>query len=245
MSRCKKLSSSINLESYRKMVAQHAWSTWKKLPAQTRWWISVEDMIEDGMAMAFRFLTKGKHKYNPQWSTFSTALYHRLHKFYVNEYIEKYLAMQRGCIKVNGKLVAIPHTSIQAMQLKLSVNGDASVDDVVGRIPDLVTSPDSIYSNMLTQCFVVPSLVNIYQRGSLHLQGEFINWFWYANKVHKKGKPFEKAAKEFRELALPEQLTLQDCTHIMRSPECLNTLSMKLFDLPYDHACMPVIGQIQ
>jgi len=197
-------------------------------------------MIEDGMAAAFHLLTSGKHRYNAEWSSFSTALYHRMHKFYINNYIEKYCAQQRGWMKVNGKLVPIPHKSLEGMAEALNVK--ASVDDVIGKIPDLITSPNSIYDNTLTQCFVVPSLVHVYRNASLHLQTEFINWFWYANKVHKKGKPFEKAAKEFRKLAAPEHLTLQDCVHIMRSPECLDVLSRKLFDIPYDHACTPVIG---
>src|SRR5580693_7863219 len=188
--------STVSIESYRKLVAMQAWKAWRRLPMQTRIWIDIEDLIEAGMAESWK-LTK---TYNPQWANFSTALYHRLHKFYINEFIEYQSAQQRGWERIDGKLKPIPHKSIQAMEYSMK-SKDSSLD-VVGQIPALIVSSDSIVNNALTECFVVPALERIYHDASPRLQRSMVEWFLTtdASRIHKKGKPFRKAAKEFREL---------------------------------------------
>jgi hypothetical protein len=220
-----------SIESYRKLVAMQAWKAWRRLPMQTRIWIDIEDMIEDGMRESWK-LTK---TYNPQWASFSTALFHRLHHFFINEYIEHHSAQQRGWERVNGNLRPIPHRSIQEMELYVKTKG-SSIDDVVGQIPALVVSEDSILNNALTECFVVPALERVYQEASPKLQAAFIEWFLSLDKsrIHKKGKPFRKAAKEFRELCSCEGVVMEDCIHLVRSPSCLDTLSRDLFGVPRD-----------
>src|ERR1700751_2118274 len=80
------------LEKYRRLVAMMAWKAWRRLPIQTRIWIGVEDMIEDGMMAAWQL----SQTYNPNWASFTTGLYHRLHNFYINEYLEFHSAQKRG-----------------------------------------------------------------------------------------------------------------------------------------------------
>src|SRR5271154_3690138 len=84
------------IENYRRLVAMMAWKAWRRLPVQTQIWIGVEDMIEDGMAETIRL----SRSYNPKWAAFTTALYHRLHKFYINEYLEYHSAHKRGWVKI-------------------------------------------------------------------------------------------------------------------------------------------------
>lgn len=222
----------VELESYRKLVAMHAWKAWRRLPMQTRCWIGIEDMIEDGMNEMWK-LTK---TFNPSWASFSTALFHRMHRFYINEYLEHHSAQQRGWVRVNGKLQPIPHASIQAMEYRMSKVKDANLDDVVGQIPALVVSPDSIVENAITECFVVPALKKVYSEASPRLQESIVEWFLRTQdtRIHKKGKPFKKAAKEFRELCKHENVTCTDCIHLVRSPGCLDTLSRDLFGVPRD-----------
>src|ERR1700758_3804652 len=94
------------MESYRKMVAQLAWRTWRCLPIQVKTWISIEDMIEDGIYAVYRILAgNSKYVYDPsRGAEMGTVLYHRLHSFYIRNYIEVYGAEKRGWEKVNGKL---------------------------------------------------------------------------------------------------------------------------------------------
>lgn len=222
----------VNIESYRKLVAMQAWKAWRRLPIQTRMWIAVEDMIEDGMRESWK-LTK---TFNPDWASFTTALYHRLHRFFINEYLEHHSAQQRGWARINGKLAPIPHASLQAMEFRMSKYKDSSLDDVVGQIPALIVTPDSIFDNAVTECFVVPTLGKIYHDASPKLQAAIVEWFLTTDKsrIHKKGKPFKKAAKEFRDLCEHRSVTCDDCVHLVRSPSCLDTLSRNLFNIPRD-----------
>jgi hypothetical protein len=230
-----KVRARIKIESYRKLVAMQAWKAWRRLPMQTRIWIDIEDMIEDGMRESWK-LTK---TFNPSWASFTTALFHRLHHFYINEYLEYHSAQQRGWARIDGKLAPIPHVSIQAMEY--SMNRKAQISDkgraeVIGMIPALVVSSDSIVENAITECFVVPALEKIYKEASPRLQDAFVEWFLTTDKsrIHKKGKPFKKSAKEFRELCKEVNVTCNDCVHLVRSPSCLDTLSRDLFGVPRD-----------
>lgn len=229
--------SSINLESYRSLVAMLAWKAWRRLSIQTRIWIGVEDMIEDGMVQ----LVSLSYKYNPELASFSTAAYHRLHQFYINEYLEFHSAQQRGWTRpfksktTQGK--PIPHISMQAMEQRLSQRGEASLDDVVGFIPALVVSPQSIIDNLLTECVVVPALQEIYRQASFPMQVAFVQWFLCKDvntRIHKSGKRFKRVSKEFRELCKCHNVTCSDCLHLIRSPGCLDSLSRKLLGIPYD-----------
>lgn len=231
----KKVVPPVQVENYRKLVAMMAWKAWRRLPLQTRIWIGIEDMIEDGVMEAVKL----SRTYNPKWAVFSTALYHRLHHFYINHYDEFYSAQQRGWEKVkvmrDNKLVTeiwpIPHQSLDALTPK---QGHMTHDEA-GFIPALVVQSDSIVENMVTQCFVVPTLEKIYHASSPKMQAQIIQWFLSQDKsrVHKKGRPFKKYSGEFREMALKYRLTCEDCIHVVRSPGCLDTLSRDLLHIPY------------
>lgn len=236
----------IEVEGYRKLVAMMAWKAWRKLPLQTRIWIGIEDMIEDGVMEAVK-LTR---TYNPKWALFTTALYHRLHHFYINNYLEFYSAQQRGWERVNvirdGKKTSevwpIPHQSLDALKdsyLHPKYGPDAQnrshAQEVEGAIPSLVVYPDSIVQNTINHCFVIPTLEKIYYASSPKMQVEIIKWFFSEDKsrVHKKGRPFKKYSHEFREMAMHYRLTCEDCIHVVRSPGCLDLLSRDLLHVPY------------
>jgi hypothetical protein len=236
----------INLEEYRKLVAMQAWKAWRRLPMQTRIWIGIEDMIEDGMRESWK-LTK---TFNPRWASFTTALFHRLHHFYINEYLELHSAHKRGWVLIKegdmvepthqrfGNKRTIEHQSVEALVYqKGSDNADSDgTYDESGVYPPLVVSPDSIVKNVITECFVVPALEKVYKNSSPRLQDAFVEWFLKTEetRIHKKGKPFKKAAAEFRELCKEVNVTCDDCIHLVRSPSCLDTLSRDLFGVPRD-----------
>jgi len=225
--------SKVSLEDYRKLVAMMAWKAWRRLPMQTRIWIGIEDMIESGMVQAWK-LTQ---TYNPSWASFSTALYHRLHRHFINEFLEYHSSQQRGWHRVEGKLRPIPHKSIQAMEYSMKRNKEESyLSDVAATIPALVVSADSIENNALTECFVVPTLEKIYQEATPRLKQAIVEWFLSteAHRIHNDSKRFKKSAKEFRELCQHEHLVFDDCLHLVRSPACLDKLSRDLFGIPHN-----------
>lgn len=252
----KEMTPPVPLEKYRRLVAQSAWKAWRCLPQHIRVWISIEDMIEDGMFWACRWSIK--HYDKNRGLSFTTGLTHGLHNFYIRMYISWYGAQQRGWepriievekivkgkVKIvkERKLFPMPVYSLDAMEAGLREKNNSSYD-IAGEIPALVTGTDAIMQNAFTECFVVPSLISVYEQASDNLKGEFINWFWQKSKTHKHGNRFDKLAGEFRELCATQHIYYDDCIHLVRSPECLNSLSMKLFWLPYDHKCTPVVGE--
>lgn len=244
----------VPIDGYRRLVMQEAWRAWRQLPFSTRTWLGIDDMIESGMWITYQYLNwhynfndKCARQHPPGFTkdksqSVTTGLYHCLHNMYIREYIEVYGAWKRGWEMKDGKLVSVKLTSLQALQDRMSQDGQATMDDVVGQIPELYTSEDHILDNMLTECFVVPALTRVYQQASPKLQQGFVDWFWYSSdKVHTKGRPFRKMAKEFRELCQKERLHCEDCIHVVRSPQCLNSLSHNIFSIPYDHSCIPVV----
>jgi hypothetical protein len=246
----KQLANRVNVEDYRRMVAKAAWGAWRALPLQTRAWIEVEDMIEDGMFSVYHQLHRDdSYKYDRSRAAVSTFINYHISKFFINHYIEKYGADKQGWVysKEKGRKVSIGMFSLQGMQENLRAeNNKASLDDIVHVIPDLVVSPEHITQNALTECFVVPSLDRIYQASSDNLKHHLVDWLWYTkNKVHKKSRTFKSAAREFRKLCREEDLHCEDCLHIIRSPQCLDSLSRRLFQIPYDpgsDGCYPIVN---
>lgn len=223
-------------ENYRRLVCQQAWIAWRRLPAHTKSWIQIDDMINHGMWLVYRYITK---EYNRKRSnSITTGLVHILHNVFIYDYVATYGAWKRGWEKTkDGKLVPMYMNSLEGIQEQ---------EEETGRplgIPDLVVSEDTIIDNVLTKCFVVPAMEKIYNNASDQLKNEIVEWFWYKKqKVHLKSKPFQTAAKEFRVLADQQNLKYYDCLHLVRSPECLNTMSHAIFNIPYDNHCVPIVN---
>lgn len=217
-------------ERYRKIVAKQAWMAWRALPFNVRTWIGVEDMIEHGMWTAFKFFWRGRYDASRSDAVI-TSLYHYLHNMYIRDYVSVYGAWKRGWEMRNGKYVSLTMVSLQGMQARL----DKTLDEVVGDIPSLVTTEDSIIQNMETNCFVIPALVKVYKQATPKLQSEIVTWFLAQDsKIHTKSKPFQRLAGEFRELCMKEHVKCDDCIHLVTSPVCLDSLSRELCGIPYD-----------
>lgn len=177
-------------------------------------------MVEDAMLWLHR-----EQRLNTKRAGQSTFFGHVLFSFYYTRYVEKYSLGQNR----NEKGVL----SLQGMQARLP--GRASIDDVVGLYPEMILSADSIENNILTDCFVVPTMEQIYQQASRRLRQEMVHWFLKSRmKVHSGSKKFRAAAKEFQSLSRKYDLQREDCLHLLRSQTCLDALSRQLLWVPYD-----------
>jgi hypothetical protein len=204
------------------MAAQLAWRAWRKLPMQTKSWIGIDDMVEDALMDCHKMMLT---KYNKEWSSQSTYLYHHMHKFFYTKYTEKFNILQ----KRNEERTF----SLQAMQEQLGQQ--VSLDDITKQFHEFAVSADSIQHNILTECFVVPAIEQIYQEGSSRLKEEMVHWFLQSRmKIHTDSKKFRKAAREFRHLSQVHDLRRDDCLHLMKSAKCLDLLSRQLLSVPYD-----------
>lgn len=224
-------------ENYRLLVCQQAWQAWRALPNSVKVWISVDDMISHGMWVCYQYITK--HFNSKRSNSITTGLQHILHNMYIHEYIETYGAWKRGWHRDELKnMYSVRIDSIESLR-EDSTEGNKFLE----HISALVTSEDTILDNILTKCYVIPAMESIYQNASDKLKNEIVDWFWQRKqKVHLKSKPFQIAAKEFRSLADQQKLKCDDCIHLVRSPECLDTLSRTIFGIAYDNVCSPVVN---
>lgn len=233
----------LQVEQYRRMIAGAAWRAWHALPVQTRAWIEVEDLIEDAMLSAYHYSRKWKLKTDQRGVG---ILQNHIKSFLINHYIEKYGADKQGWIYSPElkKKVSVRMYSLQGMQERLNENSPrGTLDDIVHSIPDLVVSPDSIMQRVISECFVVPCLTRVYRASSDNLKEHLVEWLWQTkNKVHKKSSRFKDAAKEFRTLCRAEDLEYNDCLHLVRSPQCLDSLSRSIFEIPYVNDCVPIVS---
>jgi len=223
-------------EEFRRMVAQIAYKTWTKLPYQHQIWLSVDDLIEDGMFRAYQ-VAVGTW-YDKSKASLCTSIYHAVRNHLHNEYIVRYgnemrfASLEGAGIMDKRKRTRRGYTPAGMVSIDELKSMD---DDRVVELPQLSTSEETIYSNVLTDCFVVPVLGKIYKEASSKLQDQMIIWlFQNKEKVHLKGTKFRRAAKEFRLLAEEHDLTYFDCEHLIRSPRCMNSLSHEILCVPYD-----------
>src|SRR6185369_10640974 len=75
------------IEDYNKMVMSAAWSAWRKLPLQTRSWIGIDDMIQEGLEWLNLEAVK---RWNRKRSSFSTFLYTAIDHYYYDNYMGKF-----------------------------------------------------------------------------------------------------------------------------------------------------------
>ena len=221
------------VEGCRKLVAQKAWATWMKLPPTVKAWIGVEDLIDEGLAFAC-------HRALPMWSAkrsgkFITFLWHTLENYYRTVHLEHHYAdMRCDSIKVkdrlgNVKLQGSRVISIQAAQEKLRQEGKGTEFERVLRMPPVEV-------DFLVSCHVIKSFTGLWKESSTELQNALVRWFLrpVGTKYNTTGRRFIENSREFRELASTYQLDINDCRHLIRSPECLDKVSRELLWVPYD-----------
>jgi hypothetical protein len=230
------------VSQFRRMVAMLAWRTWRIMPKQHQIWISVDDLIEDGMYKAYE-IAAGKW-FTETKSSLCNAIYHAVHNHLINEYIVKYgnekrFASQEAAgfldydQKRNKKQRGNTPTEVISLDALQPILG--AMSDRVIMPPQLSVSEDTIYQNVLSDCFVIPILSRIYQEATSGLQDQMIVWFLQQpEKLHLKAPKFRRAAKEFRMLSREYDLTYYDCEHLIHSTVCMNKLSHELLAVPYD-----------
>jgi hypothetical protein len=91
------------VKNYIGLIAQKAWSAWRKLPPQPRHWIDVEDLIQDGV-----LYTKAKviPKYRPHRANFTTFLAMCLEQYYSRMLHEHFTMKRNAMLTVPLDLVA-------------------------------------------------------------------------------------------------------------------------------------------
>src|SRR6266404_791932 len=82
------------IKDFTRLIAQKAWSTWRKLPPSNRAWMDVEDLIQDGVLFA-RFVVRPK--YRPHRGKFITFLSICLDQYYSRQLAATYSQKRNKC----------------------------------------------------------------------------------------------------------------------------------------------------
>jgi len=235
---------------YRMLVVKLAWRAWRTLPAYTKSWIGVDDIVEDGMLKALKYSIK---RFDPNKARFITGLHHYLHNHFLRNYIEWYGNEKRGVVSFEvevpvrnrlNKIVMKKETKHRATPI-VSIDtgfdrpGEAKIS-VEAMVPNLVVSEDTLFRDVVSECFVIPAIEQVYNQASEKLQQAIVAWFLRSGgnvddiRVPKNGRRFNRLSCEFRELCFRYHVECDDCIHVVRSPKCLDSLSRKLLWIPYD-----------
>lgn len=207
-------------EGFRRMVAEQAYITWRRLPPHTRAWLSVEDMVSDGMRWA---AMEGVQRWEPRRGALSTWLYVGLRTYFDKTYESRYLTKGR----YEGHTVSLHALLLQPDEKR---SDTLVLADSIGD----TTAPEKI----LRDCYVADLIKSIYDESSHTLQVEIKRWFLGGLERLRLTSPvFKKASTEFRELAKARHLHYAECEHLLHSPTCLDKLSRGITLVPYslDH----------
>lgn len=203
------------VESYRGMIFREAKKAWLMLTPQTRSWVGIDDMFEEGLIAA-------RTHYAVYYSTvkgaqFGTFLCHSIRNYFYGHFIAVYNKRESQCE------AHVEH--ITDLQERASENGTRF--DVKSDVPNqetLVLENDSAIV-----------FLRIHEDASDRLKKYLIQWFLNRDTKHQlRGKEFKKARKEFRSLATQHGLTIDDCRAILRSPTLLDFIARQILWAPYD-----------
>lgn len=207
------------------MVSRFAWNVWKKLPPHTRGWVSVDDLIQDGMIWV---LMVGIPRYRKEKAALSTFLYIGLSNYFQTNYLSRSYQVSR-CESTTVSLDCLDLVGMDDRKHALEMRVRALRDD---RTPEKI----------LRHCWVVPMLVKVFRQASALLRRELRRWFIRTDveRTHLKQRfgrltdcqlEFSLARHEFLGLARKEGLEYDDCRHILTSPSCQGNLRFALAGL--------------
>lgn len=205
-------------EGFRSMVAGEARKWWLKLPMHTRVWVSLEDLMEQGMYWVMAF---GVPRWDVQQSTLSTFLYCGLQNKF-SDIIKKLKRQRRNDFR---------ETSLEQL---MAMERDEATGSLVQFVPTAARDLKSA-ENMVLDCFAVPMMMRVYRQASPLLKREIKQWFLPKDieRIRLDTLKFHKACWEFRRLAKTNGLAFTDCEHLVTSPSCLNALTFGLNNLSH------------
>lgn len=179
------------IENYQGLVTKKAIQYWRSLPAPVKAYVSMEDLINDGMIFA-RFEVMLKYDPKKYKTKFSTLLFLALDRFYQLRIIE---------------LVRIKR-SLPGEQVRIGDIDEAHEDAVA------IDPPDNNQIDLMLAVSGERGIKKVYVLASPRLRRYIECWFFSSKgitKVFKRSGPFIKASKEFRRIASITGLDKAQC----------------------------------
>jgi len=222
--------------NYLNMVTKAAWKTWRLLPPHTRGWISIEDLVMDGLNWVE---AKGLKRWNPKKGCLSTLIYRGVANYFETLYLQRYANhTTNGVSKRNQKRSEQNTISVQDRE---QFYREAGMEFEFERALGLETKPQKEVEQQFLDCLVVENMIKLRDSASPMLKQKISEWFlgsadWQAKQIKWRTGTWEfsRQAREFRVLAERQGITIHDCRHLLSSPLCLDRFSRALTWLPFD-----------
>jgi len=217
------------VDKFHDMVAKEATRVWRMLPSHTQTWVSVEDIIQDGL---IKLVTEVIPKLDTRRATLSTFCHWAIKNYLDDQYTVKY----------GGRIKELP--SGRRYYQKRNEGVTVAIEDLVVSGRDRRKTWDVLHSmtknlvqsacDIEQDCWVVPTLLEIHKKASEKLQEEIIHWFLTNERLRLDTPKFCSCCEEFRQLADEFSFDIEDCRHLFASPVCMDKLSRELRWIPYN-----------
>lgn len=221
--------------NYLNMVTKAAWKTWRLLPPHTRCWISIEDLVLDGLNWVE---VKGLKRWDPKKGCLSTVVYRGVWNYFETFYLQHYASHTSTRKPNQGRS---EHSTI-SVQDREQFYREAGMEFEFERALGLEVESQKSVEQKFLDCMVVDNMIKLYEKSPARLQKKIQEWFlgaasWQEKtpKWHTGTAEFVQRATEFRRLASQQGVTITDCRHLLSSPSCLDRLSRSLFWLPFSY----------
>lgn len=224
----RELEVSLLANKFHRMVAKESIRVWSVLPQHTKVWVSLEDVMQDGMLKLVTDVLPNWEKSKSSLSTFATQVVrNHLDDMYTVKYGGRWKQTSSG----------------RRFYRKHNEGSTVGIEDLVPagerrNCWDVLHSmaANLVYSDVGKECWSVPTLLQIYAHASEPLKKEIIHWFLTNERLRLDTPKFCVACEEFRKLADKYGFDCDDCRHLMNSPVCMDKLSRELTWVPYDLA---------
>lgn len=184
--------SRILVQDYQRLIAMKAFQTWRRLPKQTRAWLDVEDLIQEGVMFTRWHVIP---RYNQDAAKFSTFLWKCLDRHFLNV-----LRHHRYPSWFEGRNLSLDHLN-PAEEVNGNINFTS--DEVLNMFSSYISLP---VGNVPTDQYLtlIQTLSKIFMDASPKLRKSMRLWFFNnpeSGKVQMNGRPFRKMRREFLDLA--------------------------------------------
>jgi len=223
--------------NYLNMVTKAAWKTWRLLPPHTRGWISIEDLVLDGLHWVE---SKGLKRWDPRKGCLSTVIYRGVWNYFETYYLQKY-ANHVSNVSHKPNQGRSEHSTI-SVQDREEFYREQGMEFEFERALGLEVPSQKVMEQKFLDCLVVENMLKLHDKAPFRLQKKIQEWFlgsasWQTKtpKWHTGTNEFVQRAREFRRLADQQGITISDCRHLLSSPTCLDKLSRELTWIPFSY----------
>ena len=198
------------------MIAKKARRAWKGLPTHTREWVTLEDLIADGVS--FTATQAVTHFNNKRNTKFSTYLFAALDNYYIYR-----TAPYRTEGRDESKTVSFDRKTVNAVS-----RHDPWMDGIpLSQYLSVAKREKSPEQTIVQKIDIERQFIRIYQDSTINLRRYLVRWFFQPQRQYRTTpcRELTQAKKEFRILAVRHEFSTEMCRTLLGSQTLRISLS--------------------